>query len=54
MEAKAEVPTIEISFIDAATRKFRKLNEAEVKEYIAKADIKKPEAEAAKRPEREE
>jgi proteasome alpha subunit len=40
--------------IDAATRKFKKLSEAEVKDYIAKADIKKPEPEVAKRPEREE
>ena len=54
MEAKAEIPTIEIGIIDASTRKFRKLSESEVKDYIAKADIKKPEAEAAARPEREE
>jgi proteasome alpha subunit len=54
MEAKGEVPTIEISIIDAQTRKFRKLSEAEVKELITRADIKKPEVEAAKRPEREE
>jgi proteasome alpha subunit len=54
MEAKGELPTIEISIIDAHTRKFRKLVEAEVKEYITRADIKKPEVEAAKRPEREE
>ncbi len=54
MEAKGEVPTIEIGIIDAQTRKFRKLTEAEVKDHIARADIKKPEGEAAKRPEREE
>jgi hypothetical protein len=36
------------------TRKFRKLGEPEVKEYIVKADIKKPDVAEVKRPEREE
>ncbi|HUL61872.1 MAG TPA: archaeal proteasome endopeptidase complex subunit alpha [Methanocella sp.] len=54
MEAKGEMPTIEVSVIDAKTRKFRKLGEPEVKEYIAKADIKKPDVAEVKRPEREE
>lgn len=55
MEAKAEIPTIEIGIIEAQSRKFRKLSDVEVKEYISKAEIKKPEAEQpSARPEREE
>ncbi|HMK46767.1 MAG TPA: archaeal proteasome endopeptidase complex subunit alpha [Methanocella sp.] len=54
MESKGEIPTIEIGIIDAETRRFRKLTESEVKDYISKADIKKPEAEPVARPEREE
>ncbi len=54
MEAKGEVPTIELAIIDAKTRKYRKLGEAEVKEYVTRADIKKPEAAEVKRPDREE
>ena len=55
MEAKGEIPTIEIGVIEASTRKFRKLSESEVKDYIASADIKKPESEVAPKPaEREE
>jgi proteasome alpha subunit len=53
METKGEVPTIEIGIIDAPARKFRKLTEREVKDYITKADIKKPDTEPA-RPSREE
>ncbi len=49
MESKGEMPTIEIGIIDAKTRKFRKLSEAEVKEYIEKAGVDKPGAEPAKR-----
>jgi proteasome alpha subunit len=54
MEAKGEVPTIELATIDARTRKYRKLSEAEVKEFVGRADIKKPEVTDIKKPEREE
>jgi len=49
MESKGEMPTIEIGVIDAATRKFRKLSEAEVKDYVERAGVAKPGAEPAKR-----
>ena len=49
MESKGEMPTIEIGVIDQATRKFRKLSEAEVKEYVDKAGVAKPGAEPPKR-----
>jgi proteasome alpha subunit len=54
MEAKGEFPTIEVGIIGAVDRKFRKLSESEVKDYIVRADIKKPEVEPVARPEREE
>lgn len=43
MEAKGEVPTIEIAIIDDKTRKYRKLSEDEVKEYITRAGVTSPE-----------
>jgi proteasome alpha subunit len=45
MESKGEMPTIEIGIIDDKTRKFRKLNEKEVHEYIEKSGVVKPGAE---------
>lgn len=53
MESKGEKPTIEIGIIETSTKKFRKLSEQEVKEYISKASVN-PETEGAKRPEQEE
>ncbi|MCD1296148.1 proteasome endopeptidase complex, archaeal, alpha subunit [Methanocella sp. CWC-04] len=45
MEAKGEKPTIEIGLIDTSTRKFRKLTEDEVQEYITKAGFTKADLE---------
>jgi proteasome alpha subunit len=55
MEQKSEKPTIEIGVIEKATKKFRKLSENEVKEYLSKSGIVKPGSESSEtRPEREE
>jgi len=54
MESKGEMPTIEIGIIDDKTRKFRKLSEKEVQQYIEKSGVVKPGAEPEKKPEKED
>jgi proteasome alpha subunit len=54
MESKGEMPTIEIGIIDDKTRKFRKLSEKEVQQYIEKSGVVKPGIEPEKKPEKED